>query len=559
MGRKKGPNLGKIITNAFRAMDRMAKAAAAAEKRRIREQNQRIKEEMREQNQRIREENKRINAINRLAAFNERETLRRIKQEEMAQRRAEREREKAMRDEEKARIREENERVKAEKIQAKLQKEQQLEYEINEIESENYRWTNVHRLIDDIENLEDTNSAIETCIAEQQDYDAINCFFDKSKPSIYGAESMAQTEAQRMFDIATAQTEYQNAFDTFNNFQNFSIPEPSTDIEDFNIPEPTKRDAFNMLTKEAESKISAFFPWKQKRLRSEYVSERLNDFFDNIHDEWEKKKNEYAEHKEQIHKDWERKKNEYETHKSKLLDDLQSKRKTYESLQNDKNEYVKRRTNEVLESQVEKWKNERDEYYTNLLGSLRDMVDGDKDYIIASVNDLFPNDDLPMEYFVDIAYDETTGKALVDLDLPEIEDVPQQKIAVTPSGKKTIRQKTQTDLRSDYVKCIFGLAMYVAYNIFNVSLKIREIEISAYTQRKGDNSALATDQYVLLVDFGRDVFSAIDFQKHSSLEIMEAFKHHYNMTKTYELKEIDLSVAYGKMETFTPAELIDFM
>jgi hypothetical protein len=355
------------------------------------------------------------------------------------------------------------------------------------------------------------------------------------------------------------QTECQVAFDAFNNLQNFDIPEPTTDIEDFNIQEPTKRDAFNMLTKEAESKISTFFPWKQNRLRSEYVSERLDVFFDDIHDEWEKIKSEYAEHKLQIHKEWENKKSEYETNKSKLLEDLHAKRKAYESLQNDRKEYIKRRANELFDFQVKKWQKERDEYYTNLIGSLRDMIDGDNDYIITSVNDLFPNDDLPMEYFVDIAYDEKTGKALVDLDLPEIEDIPQQKIALTPSGKKAIRQKTQTDLRSDYVHCIFGLAMYVAYNIFNVSLKIQDIEISAYTQRKGENSALATDQYVFLVNFGRDEFAAIDFQKHSSLEIMEAFKHYYNVTKTYDLKEIDLAVAYNKMETFTPAELIDFV
>ena len=218
-----------------------------------------------------------------------------------------------------------------------------------------------------------------------------------------------------------------------------------------------------------------------------------------------------------------------------------------------------KRTQEIQEAVLKEWKEERDTYYNNLRANLQDMISGDKNYIITAVDSIFPNDDLPMEYFVDIAYDEKTGKALVDLDLPEIEDIPQQKIAVTPSGKKTIRQKTQTDLRSDYAHCIFGLAMYVASNIFNVSLKIQDIEISAYTQRKGENSAVATDQYVFLVDFTRELFSLIDFQKHSSAEIMEAFKRHYNMTKTYDMKEIDFSSAYGKMETFVPADYNDFI
>jgi uncharacterized protein len=81
-----------------------------------------------------------------------------------------------------------------------------------------------------------------------------------------------------------------------------------------------------------------------------------------------------------------------------------------------------------------------------------------------------------MEYFLDISYDDATGKVTVDLDLPEIEDMPQNKIVVNPSGKRSIRSKSQTNLREDYANCVCGLSMYVAGIIFNTCLKIQEVE-----------------------------------------------------------------------------------
>lgn len=506
MGRRKTPNIGKAINGFFSTVNKMAKAAARAEKQRIREQNQRIRQ----------------------AERAERESMRRIEQLAMAQRRADREYEKEMRRQEREQQRAEREREKAEKLYAKQLAQEQLEAEMSEIESENEEWTTVHTLAGHIVSLDEINATLSRCDYEQQNIDAANCMFENPYPSDHTAKIRAMSEADSMFDMNSALAELQKARELYNNLN-------------FTEKEPTLMMVRDILTKEAENQIHSFLPWKQSRLRKEYVDLYTDVRYYEMHDEWEKLKK------------------EYEDMKAKFLADMESKKSAVEKIRDDKANFLTKRTQEIQEAVLKEWKEERDTYYNNLRANLQDMISGDKDYIITAVDSIFPNDDLPMEYFVDIAYDEKTGKALVDLDLPEIEDIPQQKIAVTPSGKKNIRQKTQTDLRSDYAHCIFGLAMYVASNIFNVSLKIQDIEISAYTQRKGENSAVATDQYVFLVDFTRELFSLIDFQKHSSAEIMEAFKRHYNMTKTYDMKEIDFPSAYGKMETFVPADYNDFI
>ena len=51
---------------------------------------------------------------------------------------------------------------------------------------------------------------------------------------------------------------------------------------------------------------------------------------------------------------------------------------------------------------------------------MNNMVEGNRDYVLKAIDDAFASDaeELPMEYFLDISYDDATGKVTVDLDLP---------------------------------------------------------------------------------------------------------------------------------------------
>lgn len=81
----------------------------------------------------------------------------------------------------------------------------------------------------------------------------------------------------------------------------------------------------------------------------------------------------------------------------------------------------------------------------------------------------------------------------------------------------------------------------------------------AYTQRKEDNSAIATDQYVFVINFDRETFSKIDFNRLSSVQIIDFFQHHINLSKSFVMKEIDLSNAFDKMSSFTVVDYDDFI
>ena len=92
-------------------------------------------------------------------------------------------------------------------------------------------------------------------------------------------------------------------------------------------------------------------------------------------------------------------------------------------------------------------------------------------------------------------------------------------------------------LRQDYAQCVFGLAIYFASHLFNVSTAIRSILISAYTQRRGKNGDLV-DDYVYSIIFCRDKFEHVNLASVPPVEFCMQFKNRSNLTKTSILRTI---------------------
>lgn len=436
----------KTLNSLFRTATRVGKAIEKA--------NAQVE---REQRRNAREAERRLAAYNRMIKQNERERIRRTTQQEVALRRAERERLRAVRAQE-----------RTAKLQQKLQEQQQLEEEIADIEEDNELWTNIQSFIDTVIRLEDVKASIAKCDYEQS-HNVKDGSFEKPYPKDLSVKQQAQMESDAKFDLKTAQKEFSDAKDKLNSL-NFNEIEPSVDS------------ILEILKNEAKENIKAFFPWTQKRLRKEYISSHLDTRFEEMHNSWQLKKDGFEEHKRE------------------LISLVNEKKIKVEELLKAKDTYLILRTKELFDSEIKLWEKERDIFYNNLRQTFKNVIDGDYDYVITAINSIFLEDELPMEYFADVVYDEQHGKVYVDLDLPEIEDIPNKKIVLTSSGKKSIRLKSQTDMRADYANCVLGLSMYIAYLIFNVSIKVSEIELMAYTQRKEDNSAIATDQYVFVIN-----------------------------------------------------------
>ena len=467
-------------------------------------------------------------AYQRYLVQEERSRIRAIKAQEVAERRAEREREAALRREERERAKAERERQKEALIKAKNDEIQRIEAEMNAIDEENTLWSSIHHYIDPIITHSDVDKAIKDCLAEKADL-KLNKLFTEEYPTKATHIARADLEAENKFRVKAYEIEVKeekkNLCNTETNY-NIILGE-----------EPTKDAIILELTETAAKTIKAFWPWKEKRLRKEFVDKRADITYYERHSEWQKRRDEY---KQLV---------------SKAAERLAERKASLIEQKKLREEYIAQRSEELFHAELANWTKQRDQFFKTYLQTMNNLIEGDRNYVLNAINDAFASDaeELPMEYFLDISYDDATGKVTVDLDLPEIEDMPQNKIVINPSGKRSIRSKSQTNLREDYASCVCGLSMYVAGIIFNTCLRIQEVEVSGYTQRCGENSALATDQYVLLIQYTREQFKEIDFERLTSLEIINFFKHNIDMTKSFVLKEIKLEKAREKMEAFVPA------
>ena len=146
--------------------------------------------------------------------------------------------------------------------------------------------------------------------------------------------------------------------------------------------------------------------------------------------------------------------------------------------------------------------------------------------------------DLPVEFELDFEYHEESQCMMVDLDLPEIEDIPDMKAVEMADGSVKARQKSLKDVKGDYVKCVFGMAVFFAGNIFNISPYIEKVCVSGYTQRRNRMGDLE-NQYVYSVLFGREKFEGVDFEKTEPVDFCMEFKNRCNIASTGDMKEIE--------------------
>ena len=95
---------------------------------------------------------------------------------------------------------------------------------------------------------------------------------------------------------------------------------------------------------------------------------------------------------------------------------------------------------------------------------------------------------------------------MIDLDLPEIEDMPQDKLTELADGTLKIKKKTQKESRADYQTCVFGLGAYVAAHVLNLVPAAKQAAVSAYTQRRNEKTGDAEDVFIYSVVYTREAF-----------------------------------------------------
>lgn len=275
---------------------------------------------------------------------------------------------------------------------------------------------------------------------------------------------------------------------TAQDWQSFQQAKPiEYDMQPFPDPEPTKEGIKEELWQRARNEIGSLFFWRNSGLRETFVSENLDRVYTERHNDWAARKAAFDAE-------------EYETKQSADTSMLACH-----------NEHMAR---------------------------LGKALNGDGEYIRQAVEDILKGISLPVEFAIDFDYDEEKRRLHIDLDLPEIEQLPIEQAGITATGRLSVKQKSAKGLRSDYAVCVTGLAFYFAGHFFNISPMIGEVVVSGYTQRLSKKTGNIENEYIYSVQFIRDIFQRLNIAHINPIDAFENFTHTLELNQSFEFKAI---------------------
>lgn len=130
----------------------------------------------------------------------------------------------------------------------------------------------------------------------------------------------------------------------------------------------------------------------------------------------------------------------------------------------------------------------------------------------------------------------------IDVDLPEIEDMPSKKAAVPAKGYKlSVKDLSAGNIQKLYMQHIHGIAFRIIGEAFSCLPKAREVILSGYSQRPDKATGRVTDEYLLSVRVKRPAWSEVAFDNLDSIDVVESlarFELKRSMSKTGIFKPV---------------------
>jgi hypothetical protein len=124
----------------------------------------------------------------------------------------------------------------------------------------------------------------------------------------------------------------------------------------------------------------------------------------------------------------------------------------------------------------------------------------------------------------------------LDVDLPEIEDLPRAVASVPQRGLKlTVKELSEAKHRQLYMQHVHGIGFRIIGEAFAALPVASEVTLSAYSQRPDRATGQVVDQYLYSVTVDRDRWSSINFSALADVDVVEGlarFNLRRKMTKT---------------------------
>ena len=165
------------------------------------------------------------------------------------------------------------------------------------------------------------------------------------------------------------------------------------------------------------------------------------------------------------------------------------------------------------------------------------LIRGDSEVVCDAIENWVSSCELPLEFNVDYEWFPERNLVFLDVDLPEIEDLPDTELTRLASGNLREKKKTQATLKQEYVTLVLGWSIFISANVFNVSPAIHAIAVSGYTQRR-DKTGSINDDYVYSIKFSREVFQKSVLANVDPMNFCSRFENRLNITSSLLMKKI---------------------
>lgn len=131
---------------------------------------------------------------------------------------------------------------------------------------------------------------------------------------------------------------------------------------------------------------------------------------------------------------------------------------------------------------------------------------------------------------------------MIDVDLPEIEELPRKTASMPARGYKlSIKELPVTRHQQLYMRHVHGIGFRIIGEAFYALPKVEEVVLSGYSQRSDKGTGEVHDQYLYSVRVNRRDWAGINFANLRDVDAAEAlgrFEIRRDITKTGLFKEI---------------------
>ncbi|HYV03816.1 MAG TPA: hypothetical protein VFB82_04485 [Blastocatellia bacterium] len=149
----------------------------------------------------------------------------------------------------------------------------------------------------------------------------------------------------------------------------------------------------------------------------------------------------------------------------------------------------------------------------------------------------------PRETNVSTEIREGGSLIFIDVDLPEIEDMPSRTASAPQRGYKlSVKEMSPAQLQRLYMRHIHGIGFRIIGEAFAALPGAQQLVLSAFSQRPSSVTGQVSDEYLYSARVVRDSWCRIAFDRLQNLDVVEAlaqFDLRRNMTKTGRFKAIE--------------------